>query len=81
MVRNWRTLVGMKMGFSVLAFLTFAAFGSSVAVAWRVGSFTLPILLVLVAISLLIMLVSNRKEKQWMAKREAAMRTWERNSK
>lgn len=67
-----KVFMGIKMGFSVLVFVTIAAFGSSVAVAWRAGGFTLPILVVLVAIGAVVWSVSAHKEKEWLKRQSEA---------
>lgn len=54
-----------KMGFSVVIFVAAAAFGSTVGVAWRAGSLSLPILLALLAIGLVLGITSSRKEREW----------------
>jgi len=69
--------MGVNMGFSVLVFLTIAAFGSSVAVAWRAGGFTFPILAVLFAIGAVVWGVSAHKEKEWLRRQTEAQKVEE----
>jgi ABC-type transport system involved in cytochrome c biogenesis permease component len=63
-------LIGLKLGFSVLVFVTVAAFGSTLGIAWRRGSFTLPLLIVFFCISVTVVAASVYKGRQWRARRD-----------
>lgn len=65
-----------KMSLSVGIFVATATFAGVVAIAWRAGALSLPVLFVLLAIGVTLRVSSSRKEKEWVKRQsESTVRT------
>ena len=69
MLNLLKRVLAMKMAFYIVVIIAFAAFGGTVGIAWRAGSLSLPVLVVLLVIAVVVWISSGHTYRSSNAQR------------